>query len=245
MPDGLPPFGQTALLLDLDGTLLDFAATPDGVVVPAGLPSTLARLCNELDGALAVITGRPVEQIDTLLPGIVPVVSGEHGGALRPAPRAALQRPDLPAVPAEIVSAAEALAASHPGVLVEHKARGFVLHYRLAPEAGPALHGALAMLMQPVAGQFHMMPAKMAWEIRPCGADKGSAVEAVMRLPGFATRLPLFIGDDVTDEDGMAAARRMGGAGLFVPAVFGSPAAVRAWLDACRGGWGPLSASSH
>ena len=245
MLDGLPPFGRTALLLDLDGTLLDFAATPDAVVVPPGLPQTLARLCQDLDGALAIITGRPVEQIDALLPGIIPVVSGEHGGALRPAAGAALQRPDLPALPATIVEAAEAVAALHPGVLVERKARGFVLHYRLAPEAGPALHGALALLMQPVAQQFQMLAANMAWEIRPRGADKGSAVEAVMALPSFASRLPVFIGDDVTDEDGMAVARRMGGAGLFVPAVFGSPAVVRAWLDDCRGGWGRLSAAPH
>ena len=81
MTDALPPFARAALLLDLDGTLLDFAATPDSVVVPPDLPGTLARLRGELDGALAVITGRPVEQIERLLPGAVPVISGEHGGA--------------------------------------------------------------------------------------------------------------------------------------------------------------------
>ena len=78
----------------------------------------------------------------------------------------------------------------------------------------------------------------MAWEMRPRGADKGSAVAAVMALPAFGNRLPVFIGDDVTDEDGMRVARATGGAGLFVPRVFGSPGAVRDWLDRCRGGWG-------
>ncbi len=237
MADTLPPFEQTALLLDLDGTLLDFAPTPDSVVVPPALPGTLARLCGELDGALAVVTGRPVEQIDALLPGIIPAVAGEHGGALRPAPGAALQRPALPDLPPALLAGAEELAAVHPGVLLERKARGFVLHYRLAPGAGPALHAGLLDEMRGLGERFQLLAAHMAWEIRPQGADKGRAVEALMELPGFRGRRPVFIGDDVTDEDGMAAARTLGGAGLFVPDVFGTPAAVRDWLDRCRGGW--------
>ncbi len=240
MQGTLPPFAQTALLLDLDGTLLDFALTPDGVVVPDGLPQTLARLCDELAGALAIITGRPVSQVDALLPGIIPVVSGEHGGALRPSLGAPLLRADLPCVPPGLVTAAETLAAAYPGVLVEHKASGFVLHFRLAPAAGPALQRALMGLMQPLTEQFQVLAANMAWEIRPRGVDKGSAVEAVMGLPSFAGRRPVFIGDDVTDEDGMAMARRMGGAGLFVPTVFGSPARVRDWLTRSRGDWASL-----
>src|ERR1700748_553402 len=99
----LPAFNQTALLLDLDGTLLDMAPTPDQVVVPPMLPGTLARLRDRLDGALAVITGRPVDQIDTLLPGIVPVVAGEHGGALRASPGAALTRAPVPELPPGLV----------------------------------------------------------------------------------------------------------------------------------------------
>ena len=237
MTDALPEFGRSALLLDLDGTLLDFAPTPDSVVVPHGLAASLARLRDELDGALAVITGRPVEQIDRLLPGIIPSVAGEHGGALRPALGAPVQRPDLPSLPPALLAQGEALAAQHPGVLLERKARGFVLHYRQAPAAGPVLRAAVTELLQPLAGVFQMLASHMAWEIRPVGADKGRAVEAVMALPGFRGRLPVFIGDDVTDEDGMVVARRMGGAGLFVPTVFGTPSGVRAWLDRCRGGW--------
>jgi trehalose 6-phosphate phosphatase len=240
--DPLPPFARAALLLDLDGTLLDFASTPMAVIVPAMLPPTLLRLRDALDGALAVITGRPVEQIDTLLPGIVPVVAGEHGGALRPAPGAPLQRPDLPAVPAEMLAQADAFAAAHPGVLVERKARGFALHYRLAPAAGPSLAAAVTSWVMPVADQFQALPAHMAWEVRPRGADKGSAVAAIMALPDFAGRLPVFIGDDVTDEDGMVVARQMGGAGLFVPRLFGTPEGVRQWLDRCRSDWGALPA---
>ena len=238
--DALPPFHRTALLLDLDGTLLDFAPTPMAVIVPPTLKLTLARLCGELSGALAVITGRPVDQIDTLLPGIVPVVAGEHGGAIRPAPGAALQRPDLPSVPAALLTEAEAFAARHPGVLLEPKARGFAVHYRLAPASGPAVADAIAAWVSPLAAEFEALPAHMAWELRPRGATKGTAVAAIMALPDFTGRLPVFIGDDVTDEDGMVAARRMGGAGLFVPEAFGTPAAVRDWLDRSLGAWAEL-----
>ncbi len=240
----MPPFARSALLLDLDGTLLELALTPQAVVVPPELPETLARLRDALGGALAVITGRPVEQIDALLPGVVPVVAGEHGGALRPAPDAAVVRPDLPAAPADWVATAEALVAAHPGSLLERKARGFVVHYRLAPSAGATVQAALAELVQTQPDAFLLVAAHMAWEIRPRGADKGVAVAKIMALPGFAGRLPIFIGDDVTDEDGMAVARQLGGAGLFVPDVFGDPAGVRGWLAGSQGDWAALPGPS-
>jgi trehalose 6-phosphate phosphatase len=235
--DALPPFERAALLLDLDGTLLDIAPTPDAVVVAPGLPETLLRLRARLGGAVAVVTGRPVHQVDALLPGFIPTVSGEHGGALRPAPGAALVRAALPDLPPGLMEAGMALAASHPGVLLERKARGFVLHFRQAPDSGPALRQALSVLLAPHDATFQLLAAHMAWEIRPRGADKGSAVLAVMALPAFAGRVPVFIGDDVTDEDGMRPARAMGGAGLFVPDVFGDAAGVRAWLARCVEGW--------
>ena len=242
--DVLPPFARSALLLDLDGTLLELAATPDAVVVPPLLPQTLERLRDELSGALAVITGRAVEQIDAMMPGVVPAVAGEHGGALRPAPGAAVMRPDLPPPPAEWVVAADGFVAAHPGTLLERKARGFVVHYRLAPQAGPAAQALLTGLLQTHPGAFVLVAAHMAWEVRPRGVDKGVAVNGVMALPAFAGRLPIFIGDDVTDQDGMAVARQLGGAGLFVPEVFGTPASVRAWLAASQGGWAALPASA-
>ncbi len=240
----LPPFDRAVLLLDLDGTLLDFAPTPDAVIVPPTLPGTLARLRDTMGGALAVITGRPVDQIDALLPGIVPAVSGEHGGALRAHPGAPLTRVALPDLPPGLMEAGEKVAADHPGVVLERKARGFVIHYRPAPEAGPAVHDALAALVAPYAASFQLLAAHMAWEVRPRGADKGSAVLAIMELPLFAGRLPVFIGDDVTDKDAMIPARAMGGAGLFVPEVFGSAAAVRDWLANSRDDWAQLQAAT-
>jgi trehalose 6-phosphate phosphatase len=241
--DALPPFDRAALLLDMDGTLLDIAPTPDSVVVTPDLPPTLVRLRQRLGGAVAVITGRPVEQIDALLPGVVPTVSGEHGGALRAAPGAALTRAPLPDLPGGLLDAAAGIAAAHPGVILERKARGFVLHYRPVPAAGPAVQGALAAIVAPHPA-FQLLASHMAWEVRPRGADKGSAVLAVMALPVFAGRLPVFIGDDVTDQDGMRPARALGGAGLFVPEVFGDAAGVRAWLSRCRDGWAPFPAEA-
>ena len=238
----LPAFARAALLLDLDGTLLDLAPTPGSVVVPPALPGTLARLRDQLGGALAVITGRPVEQIDALLPGVVPTVSGEHGGALRASPGAALTREALADLPPGMLEAAARVIAGHPGTLLERKARGFCVHYRLAAAAGPAVHDAVSALVAAHSGQFQLLAAHMAWEVRPRGADKGTGVRAIMALPRFAGRLPVFIGDDVTDEDAMRPARAMGGAGLFVPDVFGSPGAVRDWLARCDGGWAALRA---
>lgn len=239
----LPPPDQAALLLDLDGTLLDIAPTPDSVVVPATLLATLTTLRTRLHGALAIISGRPVEQVDRLLQAIPTAVSGEHGGALRRHPNTPIERPNLPSVPADWLAAAEHLHATHPGTILERKACGFVLHYRLAPAAGGPLHAALAPLVATRAHEFVLMAAHMAWEIRPLGTDKGHALHQIMIHPPFTGRRPIFIGDDVTDRDAIAAAEALGGAGLFVPDRFGDPACVRAWLaQAARDGAWPTPA---
>jgi trehalose 6-phosphate phosphatase len=240
-PDRLPPFADTALLLDFDGTLVDLAPTPDSVVVPAGLPDTLRTLRDRLDGAVAIITGRPVDTVDALLDDAPYAVAGEHGGAVRLAPGEALHRPALPAPPAAWLEAAQRLAAAHPGALLEHKARGFALHYRAVPEAGPALRDALTALLSGSTA-FDLLPAHMLWEVRPRGVDKGKALRSLMDRPPFAGRKPVFIGDDVTDEDAIHAARALGGAGFQVDPVFGSPAGVRTWLAAAAtaGAWPAL-----
>lgn len=239
--DKLPSPADAALLLDMDGTLLDLAPRPDAVVVPAGLPDTLRTLRDRLAGALGVITGRPVETVDALLGDAPYAVAGEHGGAVRHAPGEMVLRPSLPAPPAAWLEAAERLAASHPGVLLEQKARGFALHFRAAPQAAPALHEALTAMLSGSA-MFELLPAHMLWEVRPRGMDKGKALQALMARAPFAGRKPVFIGDDVTDEDAIGAARAMGGAGFQVAEAFGSPSEVRAWLRgaATAGDWPPL-----
>ncbi len=236
-----PAFAETALLLDMDGTLLDLAPTPDAVVVPAGLPVTLTQLSQALAGALAVITGRPVEQVDALLPGIVPAVGGEHGGVFRPGPGQPLHRLTLPDLPAGWLALAEAAVAKHPGALLEVKRRGLVLHFRLAPQHGPALHQA-ALELAAADQRFQVLQASMAWEIRPRGVNKGGAVAELMQLAPFAGRHPVFIGDDVTDLDGIAMAEQLGGHGLLVQDWFTGPSGVRGWLAgaAAAGHWPEL-----
>jgi trehalose 6-phosphate phosphatase len=233
----LPPLTRMALLLDLDGTLVDIAPTPDAVVASPELIASLRALRVRLGGALAVVSGRPVEQIEALLGDAVQAIAGEHGGAIRYAPGEALDRFELPRPPDAWFAAAARIAAAHPGAMLEPKANGFVLHYRAAPELGPVLGEAMAALADG-SDRFVIVPAHMAWELRPHGADKGTAVEALMRREPFAGRVPVFVGDDVTDEDGIEAARRLGGVGLRVAEAFGSAAGVRAWLRAgADGGW--------
>lgn len=237
-PPGLPPFSRAALLLDVDGTLIDFAPTPESVVVPPGMLASLHRIRPALGGALGVISGRVIAQVDRLLGEAPHAVAGEHGGAIRHAPGAPVERPALPAPPEAWVETAEQEAAAHPGARVERKARGFVLHYRGAPAAGPGFGAKLRGLVAR-SPEFELLDGNMAWEVRPRGADKGGAVAALMARAPFAGRLPVFIGDDVTDHDGIRMARAMGGAGLLVADVFADPAGVRAWLEqvAKQEGW--------
>jgi trehalose 6-phosphate phosphatase len=226
----LPPVERTALVLDLDGTLLDIAPAPDLVVVPPGLPNTLRRLRTILGSALGIITGRPIEQVDALLPDIPYAVAGEHGAALRYNPETTAERPLLPAVPAGWLELAKNLVAKHAGVLFEPKEHGFAVHFRAAPELADRLRRSLEELVAGQPDRFVLLPARMAWEVRPRGADKGKALASLMARPPFAGRVPVFVGDDVTDEDAIVYARSVGGIGLRVPEAFGDAVGVRAWL---------------
>ena len=226
----LPPIDRAALVLDLDGTLLDIAAAPDLVVVPAGLADALLRLRATLGNALGIITGRPIQQVDALLPYIPYAVAGEHGAALRYSPEAPVEGPPLPAVPASWLDVAKTLAAEREGVLVEPKSHGFAVHFRAAPDMEDRVRHALEQLVARQPGHFVLLQARKAWEIRPRAADKGKALAALAARPPFAGRLPVFVGDDVTDEDAIAYARSVGGFGLRVADAFGDAAGVRAWL---------------
>ena len=211
-----PDPSSAAYFLDFDGTLVDIAPTPDSIQIPPDLAETLRRLRTLCNDAVAIVTGRPIAQVEAFLPNAAYAIAGEHGAALRLSPT--------------WLSAAKHLAQSTPGALFEPKTHGFALHYRAAPQAGPALQAALQSLLAQSPNTHQLLAAKMAWEIRPTGVDKGAALRPLMQHPPFTNRLPIYIGDDITDEDGIAAARALGGIGLFVPDAFGEPAAVRAWL---------------
>ena len=226
---GLGPIARAALFLDFDGTLVEIAERPDAIGVAPALPGLLKRLGEGLAGALAIVSGRPLRDLDHYLP--VPIAkAGDHGASLRPDPFGPPELPDLPHPPAAWRVQADALVARHPGALIEDKAHGFVLHYRQAPDAGPEAAALLARLVAEDPAGFDLLEARMAWEVRPRGPSKATAVRALMARPPFGGRVPVFIGDDVTDEEGMEACRSLGGHGWQLEEAFGSPAVLRDWL---------------
>ncbi|HUZ62261.1 MAG TPA: trehalose-phosphatase [Acetobacteraceae bacterium] len=222
---------RNALFLDLDGTVIDIAATPDAVRRPACLSESLHALRAGLGGAVAIVSGRPLAQIDALLaePGLP--AAAEHGAVIR-RPDGAIEEAQagLPQQ-AAWADALRAAAGAWPGAMIEEKAHSLVAHYRLAPAHGPALRRFIEVMIGDGAGHVEILPARMAFEIRARGIGKGHAVRHLMTLPPFAGRVPVFVGDDVTDEEGMQAAEELGGIGLHVARAFGGrPAAVRRWL---------------
>jgi trehalose 6-phosphate phosphatase len=222
---------SNALFLDLDGTLLEIAPTPESVVVPPGLPPLLIGLHTLLGGAVAIVTGRSMGVIDKLLSPFVSSAAGEHGVALRYDDGTIEEMPRGAAVPEGWRDALKAGAERWPGVLVEPKPHGVAVHYRLVPERGNDVWRLVRALVPQDHPAFRLIPAREAVEIGPRAVSKGFAVERLMARPPFRGRRPIFVGDDFTDEAGMEAARQFGGEGLRVAEVFGGePAAVRAWL---------------
>lgn len=202
-----------ALFLDFDGTLVDIAMRPDAVQVPPGLVDVLQGLHHALGGALAVISGRPIAQIDAYLAPLRLGTAGVHGAERRRADGSLVQEPV--ASLAEALRAATRLASRHPGLRVEVKRGALALHYRLAP----ALEGECVQALQQAAGAspgLALLRGKMVVEVKPAGVSKGRAIQAFLREAPFAGRRPVFIGDDQTDEAGFAAVQACGGAGVKV-----------------------------
>ena len=222
---------KSALFLDLDGTLLEIAATPELVVVPPALPAVLAHLHHQLAGAVAIVSGRPIGQIDRLLTPFLASAAGEHGVSIRYSDGTLEELPIGIAVPDTWREALNGAVERWPGVRVETKPHGVTVHYRLAPERENEVWQLVRALVAPDHPWFRLIPAREAVEIGLRAASKGHAVERLMGHAPFHGRKPIFIGDDFTDEAGMSMARRFGGMGLRVAEVFGGdPANVRAWL---------------
>jgi trehalose 6-phosphate phosphatase len=217
MPNLLPPspdlLDGAALFLDFDGTLVELADTPDSISVPAGLAPMLERLRRRLDGRLAIVSGRSLADLERHLPLHGIAFSGSHGIELQLADGTRLPL-SVPIGLDDVRARVEAFAADNPGLIVEGKPAGIALHYRLAPEAGPRADAFMAALAKEKG--FVLQRGAMVTELRPDGADKGDALRAFMSEPEFIGVRPLFVGDDLTDENAFAAAASLGGAGLLV-----------------------------
>lgn len=239
-PIGLAFDDRLALFLDVDGTLLDIAARPDAVTVPPDLVEVLRRLASRLDGALALVSGRSIAVLDRLFPRLGGALAGQHGAELRARDGPHETAAGTIALPEAIVAAVRTLGDRDPGIVIETKGLTMAVHYRPAPERGAELEAALRAILEPSDAPVALRRGKFVFEIAPEAIDKGRAVEHFMRRPPFAGRRPVFIGDDVTDEDGFAAVARMGGLAIRVgdggegryDHRIESAAAVRAWLRA-------------
>jgi trehalose 6-phosphate phosphatase len=221
---------NNAIFLDIDGTLLDIAEKPEAVIIPAGLLAILAGLRERVGGALAVISGRPLDQIDQFFPLKLPAAA-EHGAIMRDAEGRLQRLVARPAAFDEWYGSLKRETRDLPGVTIEVKTVSLVIHYRQAPQWQARLGEMAARLIEQSGPDVALLPAHMAYELRPKGFGKGDALARFMEMAPFAGRKPIFVGDDVTDEPAIALATEMGGMGLHVARDFeGSPAAVRQWL---------------
>lgn len=226
------PRRDWALFLDIDGTLIDIAATPDAVVVPDTLPPILLTASEWLGGALAIVSGRTLEQIDHLMRPLRLPCAGEHGAVLRLPDGRILRAGAGCIVSREWKGRLRAAVDTWDGVIVDDKTYGIAVHFRQAPNRESDIRYLVESIVAEKACDFEILPARMAFEIRHRSLNKGVAVRRFLCLPPFLDRTPVFVGDDVTDEDGFSAAREGRGLALHVREAFGGrPANVRRWLQ--------------
>jgi trehalose 6-phosphate phosphatase len=228
-PPALDP-ARDALFLDFDGTLVEIAPRPDAIVVPSELPGILARLCEAAEGAVAVVSGRMMPDLERYLEGFPGVLIGSHGAERRGAPQPP-PPPGLLELQAEVRRIAEA-----EGLLPEIKSGGAALHFRQVPEREAMARG-FAEALAAAFPAFVVQPAKMAFELKPKGAAKDRALAEVMRETPFAGRRPVYLGDDATDEPALSWVLADGGVAVKVgegasvaPHRLDGPGEVLDWL---------------
>ncbi len=227
-----------ALFLDFDGTLAPIAPRPQDVVVPPWVRPALQALSGRLEGAVAIVSGRPLAQLDDFLAPLRLPAAGAHGAEWRSASGRITRQLDDP--PPTVMQAARVLVAAHAGLILETKPSGFSLHYRARPELEEECRGVLfaALAALPNASDvWQWLSDHCVFELKQRVVSKGSAVRALLAQLPFAGRQPVFVGDDVTDEDGILAVQAAGGFGVRVGGGesqaryrLTDPEAVGAWL---------------
>ena len=214
---GLPtPRDDWAVFLDLDGTLIEIASAPDKVTVPPDVVATVGDLQTALHGAVAIVSGRPLAELDRLMTPLRLPAAGLHGLEYR-GPDGKVARDDGQATRLEAIRQELAtFAATHPGVLVEDKRLAIAVHYRAVPELAEETKRLARSLVAAHDGSLGLLQGKMVVEIKSKDANKGAVVETFMAQTPFRGRTPVFVGDDYTDEDGFRAVNRMGGQSIRV-----------------------------
>jgi trehalose 6-phosphate phosphatase len=234
----IPHLGECALLLDIDGTLLDFAPTPREVWVPPGLGKTLNRLLERTSGALALVSGRSLNDIDLIFaPAEFPAVGG-HGAEMRLSGEGESVAAHAPPLDKDLKKRLAAIAQLSPGILLEDKGYSLALHYRLAPHAEKAIYEAVSLIRADLpSAPIEVLPGKLVCEIKHSGFTKATGVRELMTHEPFRGRRPVFIGDDVTDETVFAIMPDLGGQAFSVgrrahgvAGHFDEPRDVREWL---------------
>jgi trehalose 6-phosphate phosphatase len=234
----VPHLSETAVLLDIDGTLLELMPTPREVWVPPGLARTLNRLLVRTSGALALVSGRSLNDIDLIFaPDQFPAVGG-HGAEMRLTTSGQAVARNAPPLDNELKRRLAAIARLSPGILLEDKGYSLALHYRLAPHAERAIYEALSLIRADLAeAPIEILPGKCVFEIKHSGFTKANGVRQLMTHEPFKGRKPLFIGDDVTDESVFAIMPDMNGLAFSVGSSvrginghFDAPSDVREFL---------------
>ncbi|HLG80999.1 MAG TPA: trehalose-phosphatase [Bradyrhizobium sp.] len=248
-PSLVPNLQECAILLDVDGTILDLAATPREVWVPPSLRRDMARLSERTGGALALVSGRSVQDLDLLFAPLQLPAIGGHGAEFRPHAGGELKARRVLPLEAKLKRRFAAVAELGPGVVVEDKGYSIALHYRLAPALEGAITDAVARICaENASAQIEVLPGKSVLEIKHRGFSKGSGVRELMRYPPFRDRHPIFIGDDVTDESVFSVIAEFDGLAFSVGRVaagvdghFAEPGAVRGWLTRIADGSASLA----
>jgi trehalose 6-phosphate phosphatase len=213
----IPHLNECAVLLDIDGTLLDLMPTPREVWVPPGLAKTLRRLHERTGGALAMVSGRSLNDIDLIFaPDQFPAVGG-HGSEMRIRGDSEAVGTHAPPMDKELKRRLAAIARLSPGILLEDKGYSLALHYRLAPHAEKAIYEAVSLIRADLPNApIEVLPGKCVCEIKHAGFTKATGVRELMTHEPFKGRRPFFIGDDVTDESVFAIMPDMDGLAFSV-----------------------------
>lgn len=234
----IPPLPECALLFDIDGTLIDLAPTPDTVHVPPELKQALADLYERTGGAVALVSGRSLADIDTLFHPLKMPAIGGHGAEFRLDPQGAAIAAEVK-IETNLKKRFAAIANLSSHILLEDKGYSMAIHYRLAPSAEGAIYKAVAAIQADLSSApIEVLTGKCVVEIKPAGFSKATAVRELMSRPPYAGRHPVFIGDDVTDDTVFAIMPDLAGTAFSVgrrvvglQGYFAAPADVREWLS--------------